>query len=81
MSIDELMLQLLGDDPQQVASVFRQWLSTSRRFRTFAEAYQTKIRSKLRGAGDVEALQDLLFELEIAHWLLQEKRFQLAYEP
>ena len=81
MSIDELLLQLLGNDPQQVLPLFRQWLVTSRRFRTFAEQYHTKIRAKLRGAGDAEALHDLLFELEIAHWLLQEKRFHLAYEP
>lgn len=81
VSIDELLQQLLGDDPQNLTPVFRQWLVTSRRFRTFAEEYQTKIRSKLRGAGETEALQDLLFELEIAHWLLQEKRFHLAYEP
>lgn len=81
LSIDELLSQLLDDDPQQLTPVFRQWLSTSRRFRAFAAAYQTKIRSKLRGAGDAEALQDLLFELEVARWLLQEKRFHLAYEP
>lgn len=80
MSMDELLRQLLGDDPQTVAPTFRQWLSASRRFRTFAEQYQTKIRAKLRSAGDEEALQDLLFELEIARWLLQEKRFHLAYE-
>lgn len=81
MSIDELLSQLLADDLLQLMPVFRQWLSTSRRFRTFTEEYQTKIRSKLRGAGEAEALQDLLFELEIARWLLQEKRFHLAYEP
>jgi hypothetical protein len=33
----------------------------SRRFRTFAESYQSKIRAKLRTVGDEEALQDLLF--------------------
>jgi len=80
MSMDELLRQLLGDDPQTVAPIFRQWLGASRRFRTFAEQYQTKIRAKLRSAGDEETLQDLLFELEIARWLLQEKRFHLAYE-
>ena len=80
MSIDELVFQLLGDDPQTLTLVFRHWLSTSRRFRTFAERYQTKIRAKLRSPGDVETLQDLLFELVCARWLLQEKRFQLAYE-
>lgn len=81
MSINELLAQLLGADPHQLAPVFGQWVGASRRFRAFVECYQTKIRAKLRTAGDDDALQDLLFELEIARWLLQEKRFQLAYEP
>ncbi len=80
MSIDDLLCQLLDDGSPDLLPTFRQWLLASRRFRTFAERYQTKIRAKLRGAGDAETLNDLLFELEIARWLLQEKRFQLAYE-
>jgi hypothetical protein len=80
MSIDELLHQLLGADPQALTPIFRQWISESRRFRAFVEQYQRKIRAKLRTAGDGEALQDLLFELEIAQWLLREKRFTLAYE-
>lgn len=80
MSINELLSQLLGDDPHQLMPNFRQWISASHRFRTFAEQYPTKIRAKLRSAGDDESLQDLLFELAVARWLLQEKRFQLAYE-
>lgn len=80
LAIDELLPQLLGDDPQGLTPRVREWLVTSRRFRTFAESYQTKIRAKLRTAGDEEALYDLLFELTVARWLLQEKRFQLAYE-
>ena len=80
MATDALVLQLLGDDPHALAPTFRHWFSSSRRFRTFVEQYQSKIRSKLRAPADAEALQDLLFELAIAHWLLQEKRFQLAYE-
>ncbi len=80
MSIDELVSQLLGDDPHGLTPMFRHWFRTSRRFRTFAERYQTKIRAKLRGVSETETLQDLLFELSSARWLLQEKRFQLAYE-
>lgn len=80
MSIDEFLHQLLGDDPQELTPLFRQWISASRRFRAFTEQYQSKIRAKLRTAGDADALQDLLFELEIAQWLLREKRFTLAYE-
>jgi hypothetical protein len=80
IAIDELSLQILDDDPHGLLPLFRQWMVTSRRFRAFAEGYQTKIRAKLRSAGDEDALYDLLFELEIAWWLLQEKRLQLAYE-
>lgn len=80
IALDEFLPQLLADDPYSLTSAFRQWLA-SRRFRTFAESYQTKIRAKLRTAGDKEALQDLLFELTIARWLLQEKRLHVAYEP
>lgn len=80
MSIDELLYQLVGDDPQGLTPLFRQWISTSRRFRVFAEHYQSKIRAKLRTTGDADGLQDLLFEMEIAQWLLREKRFHLAYE-
>ncbi len=80
MSIDELLLQVVGDDPHTLAPLLRQWMATSRRFRAFAEQYQTKIRSKLRSPTDRESLQDLLLELEIARWLLQEKRFQVIYE-
>ncbi|MCE7983148.1 MAG: hypothetical protein DYG89_18385 [Caldilinea sp. CFX5] len=80
LAIDDLLPQLLGNDPYGLTPVFRQWLVASRRFRTFAESYQSKIRAKLRTAGDKDALHDLLFELTVARWLLQEKRFQLAYE-
>ena len=59
---------------------FTDWLSESRRFRTFAEIYASKIRKKLRLARDDESLIDLRCELETAYRLLQEKRFTLEYE-
>ena len=80
IALDEFLPQLLAGDPYGLTPDLRQWLMASRRFRTFAESYQSKIRAKLRTAGDEEALQDLLFELTIARWLLQEKRLQVAYE-
>jgi hypothetical protein len=80
IALDEFLPQLLADDPYGLTPDLRQWLMASRRFRTFAESYQSKIRAKLRTVGDEEALQDLLFELTIARWLLQEKRLQVAYE-
>lgn len=80
IALDEFLPQLLADDPYGLTPAFRQWLTASRRFRAFAESYQTKICAKLRTAGGEATLQDLLFELTIARWFLQEKRLQVAYE-
>ena len=56
------------------------WLSGSARFRTFAEAHHDKIRKKLRTATDPEALRDVRAELLVAHRLLADQRFDLAFE-
>ena len=37
-------------------------------------------RSKLRNATEPEVIADLQFEFEVAHWLLQEPRFEVEYE-
>jgi hypothetical protein len=55
------------------------WLAGSARFRAFAEAHRDKIRKKLR-AVDAEALRDVRAELQVAHLLLADRRFELAFE-
>jgi hypothetical protein len=56
------------------------WLRESRRFRTFVEAYRSKIRAKLRHAPDEQRLHDVRAELAVAALLLRDARFGLAYE-
>jgi hypothetical protein len=56
------------------------WLSGSARFRTFAEAHHDKIRKKFRKVTDPDALRDVRAELLVAHRLLADPRFDLAFE-
>lgn len=57
-----------------------EWLSASARFVSFAEAHRDKIRKKLRGASDSHARGDVRAELEVAFWLLADRRLELAFE-
>jgi hypothetical protein len=57
------------------------WLAATPRFRAFATAGATKLRKKLRGASDDEALRDVRLELLVARRLLGDRRIQLAWEP
>jgi hypothetical protein len=57
-----------------------QWTRDSRRFRAFAEAHGGKIRKKLRGIKDPDALRDVRAELLAGRLLLADRRFELAYE-
>jgi hypothetical protein len=56
------------------------WMQDSRRFKSFVAQNGTKIRSKLRGARDVDGLLDLRAELETAALLLRDDRFTLEFE-
>lgn len=67
-----------GEDP--LAQELREWLAASARFRAFAEAHRDKIRKKLRTAADGDALRDIRAELRVAHLLLADPRFELAFE-
>jgi hypothetical protein len=63
-----------------MAAELVEWLTSSPRFRAFAEAHRDKIRKKLRGAADAEALRDVRAELQIARLLLPDRRFEVAFE-
>jgi hypothetical protein len=80
MTAAEVLAALFENEDHPFYSTLAQWVKTDRRFRTFAEHYHGKIRSKLRNAADPAARADLLFELEIGRWLHQETRFEVAYE-
>ena len=63
-----------------MAVEFVGWTTNATRFRAFAETHRDKIRKKLRGAGDPEALRDVRAELQIARLLLADRRFEVAFE-
>ena len=66
------------DDP--MTEELLTWLSGSARFRSFAETYRDKIRKKFRKATDPDVLRDVRAELQVAHLLLADRRFDLAFE-
>jgi len=80
MTFDELITDIFADPTHPFAAKFTAWVTTSPRFRAFAETYRTKIRKKIRGIKDEPGLRDLQFELEVAYLLLQERRFTVEYE-
>ncbi len=80
MLIDELAQHIFEGQHRAFQAEFKDWLSSSRRFRAFAEEHRNKIRKKLRIAADDDQRLDLRCELETAYRLLQEKQFTLEYE-
>ncbi|MDQ2691637.1 MAG: hypothetical protein M3Y68_06375 [Chloroflexota bacterium] len=79
--IDELHTYLFDGQPHVLSGPMKGWLTSSRRFKTFAGAFRDKIRKKLRVAQDIETLHDLRLELETAYLLLRERSLSLDYEP
>ncbi len=77
---DELAQEIFEGRHRTFQGEFTDWLSESRRFRSFAETYASKIRKKLRVANDEDSLLDVRCELETAFRLLQDKKFTLEYE-
>jgi hypothetical protein len=80
MTTGEPLLNIFGDTADALSSQCARWIDESPRFQAFVAAYRTKIRKKVRGLRDGEGRSDLLFELAIAYWLLQERRFTVEYE-
>jgi hypothetical protein len=80
-TVERLAASLLdpGVDPRFGAEL-RTWLAGSPPFRAFAESHRAKIRKKLRGAADPDALLDVRAELRVAELLLRDRRIGLAFE-
>ena len=55
------------------------WLEDNARFQTFVSQHQDKVRKKLSTA-DEEARLDVRAELLVAHRLLSDRRFEVAFE-
>jgi len=81
MLVDEILMYLFDGQPHPLDAPMRVWLSSSRRFTAFVNAFHTKIRKKLRATQDTEGLLDLRLELETAFLLLQEPALSVVYEP
>ena len=78
---ERLAHDLVDRDPgNPMADELAGWLVGSPRFRVFADAHRDKIRKKLRGAADTEALRDVRAELIVARLLLADRRIELAFE-
>lgn len=77
---DQLLESVFGDDDPRLRTVCAGWIASSRLFRAFFEANATKIRRKLREAGETERLGDVGLELYVAFHLLADRRVNLAYE-
>lgn len=78
--IPDLIDAIFEGQYSDLAAEFEQWVRTSRRHVAFAEAYDTKIRAKLRSLRDEDGLLDVRAELLTAAMLLTEKGFSVEYE-
>ena len=81
MLTDELIDYLFDRQPHMLTNPMQTWLTSSRRFTTFVDAFRDKIRKKIRVTQDSETLLDLRLELDTAYRLLQERTLSLTYEP
>jgi hypothetical protein len=77
----ELIAYLFGARHSLLTAKAAVWIADSARFAAFASRFRDKIRKKARSAAGSTAETDLLYELGVAYLLLQEKRFELTYEP
>jgi hypothetical protein len=79
-TVERLTRFLVDDGDAPLADELARWLSSSARFRAFAEEHRAKIRKKLRGATDPDARRDIRAELAVARLLVADRRIQLAFE-
>lgn len=80
-AVERLVHHLFDRTPgDPTAEELTGWLAGSGRFRAFAEEHRDKIRKKLRGAADQEAMRDVRAELRAAYLLLADRRIELAFE-
>jgi hypothetical protein len=69
----------LGCRPRLQSELGR-WIEESSRFAVFLTNNQDKVRKKLTTAVDEETRLDVRAELAVAHLLLADRRFELAFE-
>ncbi len=76
----EALNAVFGAQAHPLREICGGWIASSQPFRAFFEAHATKIRRKVREAGDTERLRDVGLELYVAFHLLADRRVTLAYE-
>jgi hypothetical protein len=78
--LNDLLDEIFDGKKPALYHEFEGWVRGSRRFKAFADHYRTKIRAKLKNAGDDAGMKDLRAELETAVVFLRDERFTLEYE-
>jgi hypothetical protein len=71
----------IGDPADPLVAAIAAWTQETPRFAVFVDTHASKIRKKIRTAGDDETRADLRFELAVARALLRDRRIALIYEP
>ncbi len=80
-SADWIALDVADAGPgAALATELAEWLATSSRFAAFLDAHRSKVRKKLRHAGDEASIRDVRAELAVARRLLADRRFELTFE-
>jgi len=77
---DQLVRHVASRTRPSFQSELAQWLESSPRFSTFLTANQDKVRKKLTTSDDEETRLDVRAELRVAYLLLNDRRFELAFE-
>lgn len=80
-SQSELLAYLFDSRHSQLSVQLRDWLRSSPRYAKFVATFKDKIRKKIRVSKGTASQPDLLYELHIPYWLLQDPRFEVQYEP
>ena len=78
--IDRLVGQVCGSPSHPLGPALQAWCTDSRPFLAFAEANVSKLRKKVRAAGE-DQQADLKAELVVAAYLLRTGSGVLTYEP
>jgi hypothetical protein len=77
----DLIAYVFEGHPHLLSDALLQWMDASSRFTAFVETYRNKIRKKTRVTRGPESVLDLGSELEVAYYLLNDRRLALVYEP
>ena len=81
MNANDLVEYIFEHKLEGLSSVCLQGFQSCPRFKAFASEYRNKLRRKVRGGRDPDALAAVWCEFATAWWLLQERRFRCATNP